>query len=57
MKNCVLTDRGASPHMVKQKEYFLTYEIFPASRQIRIGNSKVIVAYSQRTVNVEMFIK
>ncbi|KMQ87021.1 integrase core domain protein [Lasius niger] len=52
-----LADSRASTHMTSCERYFATYEAFPTSKAVQVGNKDVILAYGKGTINVEMKIK
>lgn len=52
-----IADSGASVHMTRKKDYFLTYEAFIVPKHIQVGNNKMILAYGHGIINVEMFLR
>ena len=51
-----IADTGATHHMTKSKNFFVTYESFSEPKPVTLGNHKLMLAYGQGDINVETVV-
>ena len=51
-----IADTGATHHMTKSKNFFVTYASFSEPKPITVGNHKLMLAYGQGDINVETVV-
>lgn len=51
-----IADSGATQHMTKCKEYFMTYTAFEEPKAITLGNKRTMLAYGKGDIPVEVLV-
>lgn len=55
-ENIWVADTGASHHMTKSKDFFVSYTAFSEPKPIMLGNQKLMLAYGKGDIQVEAFV-
>ena len=51
-----IPDTGASHHMTKSKEWFVSYTAFDEPKSVILGNKQVMLAYGQGDIEIETLV-
>ena len=51
-----IADTGASHHMTKSKDFFVSYAAFPEPKPVTLGNHKLMLAYGQGNIQIETLV-
>ena len=51
-----IADTGATHHMTKSKDFFVSYAAFPEPRPVTLGNHKLMLAYGCGNIQVETLV-
>ena len=50
-----IADTGASHHMTKTREYFLSFSLYDKPKPVTIGNKSLMMAYGHGNVRIEAY--
>ena len=56
IKHFWIADSGCNKHIIRCKDYYVTYENFDVPKVVRIGNISEVPAYGRGTIYVEMLV-
>ena len=51
-----IADTGASHHMTKSKDFFVSYTAFSEPKPVTLGNRKLMLAYGQGNIQIETLV-